>query len=72
MDGADVIENGGGSGKLFLSKVVSDIRFHSLIIRTEQPLIPVAVLSENGLVLRLPYFFIICYTLKPIIFKYNF
>jgi hypothetical protein len=27
MEGANDIENGGGSGKLFLSKVVSDIRF---------------------------------------------
>jgi hypothetical protein len=27
MEGANVIENGGGSGKLFLSKVVNNIRF---------------------------------------------
>jgi hypothetical protein len=26
MEGANVVEDGGGSGKLFLSKVVSDIR----------------------------------------------
>jgi hypothetical protein len=52
MEGANVIENGGGSGKLFLSKVVSDIRFGLKINRTEQSLIPVTVLCENGLVLR--------------------
>jgi hypothetical protein len=28
MEGANVIEDDGGSGKLFLSKVVSDTRFN--------------------------------------------
>jgi hypothetical protein len=60
MEGANVIENGGGSGKLFLSKVVNDTRFEPYISRTEHH-IPVTVLFENGLVLRWEFFYYLLY-----------
>lgn len=51
MEGANVIENGGGSGKLCLSKIVTvDLTRRSIALNNLIPV--VTVFFENGLVLR--------------------